>query len=132
MYVTIFQQEIVVTVVSRLRNWPVSILFEQWKEFTARQQEFKSLTTRMISIQQKLAASQYFGMWIRKYHAMRLAKQHYVSTSALWVKFLADNILKCFSYFSQKTRFYRYSLHEMSICFLGKIKKNITNLSSAE
>ena len=67
------------TVVSRLRHWPLSIVFDQWKEYTARQQEFKSLTTQMIGVQEKLAVCQYFNSWVKTYHAMKLAKQHYVS-----------------------------------------------------
>ena len=73
-------QEIVTTVVSRLRHWPLSIIFDQWKDFASRQQEFKSLTAQMISVQEKLAASRYFNSWVKTYHAMKLAKQHYVST----------------------------------------------------
>ena len=54
--------------------------------------------------------------------------------------FSADDILKCFSYFSQKTGFdisCKLSLIETicmkyQILFYGKNKKNIINLSSAE
>ena len=59
---------------------------------------------------------------------------------ALWVKFSADNILKYFSYFSQKTGYdisCKLSPKETicmkcQILFSGKNKKNIINLSSAE
>ena len=58
---------------------------------------------------------------------------------ALWVKFAADDILKYFSYFSQKTGFdISCKLSKETICmkcqiqFSGKNKKNIINLSSAE
>ena len=67
--------------VSRLCNWPLSILFDQWKEFTTRQQEFKSLTTQMVSVQEKLEARRYFNMWTKTHQAMKLAKQHYVSST---------------------------------------------------
>ena len=59
---------------------------------------------------------------------------------ALWVNFSADDILKYFSYFSQKTGYdisCKLSPKE-TICmkcrilFSGKNKKNIINLSSAE
>ena len=72
-------QEIVVTVVNRLRHWPISIVFEQWKEYTARQSEFKLLTTKMNSIHQELALKQYFSSWIQYHKEMKLAKHHYVS-----------------------------------------------------
>ncbi|WAR15777.1 hypothetical protein MAR_005882 [Mya arenaria] len=49
------RREIVVTVVHRLRHWPVAIMFDQWREFTSRQREFKHLTTQMTSVQEKLA-----------------------------------------------------------------------------
>ena len=59
---------------------------------------------------------------------------------ALWVKFSADDILKYFSYFSQKTGYdisSKLSPKETiclkcQILFSGKNKKNIINLSSAE
>ena len=59
---------------------------------------------------------------------------------ALWVKFSADDILKYFSYFSQKTGFdisCKLSLKETicmkcQILFSGKNKKNNIILSSAE
>ena len=57
---------------------------------------------------------------------------------ALWVKISADNISKYFSNFSKKTGFdisCRHvgdNVHESQTCFLGKIRKNIINLSSAE
>jgi len=68
-----------VTVVHRLRHWPLSVMFDQWKDYTARQREFKHLTTQMISIQQGLALRQYFSGWIHYYREMKVAKQHYVS-----------------------------------------------------
>ncbi|XP_052821299.1 uncharacterized protein LOC128246851 isoform X2 [Mya arenaria] len=71
------RREIVVTVVHRLRHWPVAIMFDQWREFTSRQREFKHLTTQMTSVQEKLAVKQYFGSWLHSFREMRLAKQHY-------------------------------------------------------
>ncbi|XP_045163017.2 uncharacterized protein LOC123527556 isoform X2 [Mercenaria mercenaria] len=71
------RREIVVTVVNRLWHWPVSIVFEQWKEYTARQSEFKLLTAQMIRVQQGLALKQYFNSWVQHYREMKLAKQHY-------------------------------------------------------
>ena len=52
--------------------------------------------------------------------------------TALWKNFLADDILKYFSYFSQDWHSIADNLHEMSIMFSGKNKKDITNLLSAE
>ena len=55
-----------------------------------------------------------------------------------WVKFSADDNVKYFSYFSQKTGFDISCKLSETICmkyqtlFSGKKKKNITNLSSAE
>ncbi|XP_060563783.1 uncharacterized protein LOC132723125 isoform X2 [Ruditapes philippinarum] len=71
------RREIVVTVVNRLRHWPISIVFEQWKEYTARQSEFKLLTTKMISVHQELALKQYFNSWVQHHKEMKLAKHHY-------------------------------------------------------
>ena len=59
---------------------------------------------------------------------------------ALWVKFSADDILKYFFYFSQKTGYdisCKLSPKETicmkcQILFFGKNKKKIINLSSAE
>ena len=61
-------------------------------------------------------------------------------TLALWVKFSADDILKYFSYFSQKTGFdiscklspYETICMKCSTLFSGKNKKNIINLPSTE
>ena len=52
----------------------------------------------------------------------------------LWVKFSADNILKYFTYFSQKTGFDISCkiCMKCQILFSGKNKKNTINLSSAE
>jgi hypothetical protein len=71
-------QEIVVTVVHRLRHWPVSVVFDQWREFTSRQREFKNLTTQMISIHQELAVKQHYSAWLKQFQAMKMAKQHHV------------------------------------------------------
>ena len=59
---------------------------------------------------------------------------------ALWVKSSAENIVKYFSYFSLKSGFgikqivsNGDNVHDMlNHVFWGKIKKNITKLSSAE
>ena len=63
------------------------------------------------------------------------------SDVALWVKFSADNILKYYSYFSQKTGFIFHAnflqrtetiCMKCQILFSGKNKKNIISLSFAE
>ncbi|XP_052225286.1 uncharacterized protein LOC127840885 isoform X16 [Dreissena polymorpha] len=71
------RREIVVTVVHRLRHWPVSVVFDQWREFTSRQREFKNLTTQMISIHQELAVKQHYSAWLKQFQAMKMAKQHH-------------------------------------------------------
>ena len=51
----------------------------------------------------------------------------------IWVKFSVDDILKYFSYFSQKTAFDMETIcMKCQMLFSGKNKKNIINLSSAE
>ena len=63
-----------------------------------------------------------------------------LTLGSLWVKFSSDDILKYFSYFSQKTGFdiscmkcqILFSGMKCQILFSGKSKKNITTLSSAE
>ncbi|KAL4221576.1 hypothetical protein ACF0H5_019833 [Mactra antiquata] len=71
------RREIVITAVTRLRHWPVSILFEQWKDYTSRQRELKHLSTQMINVQQELVTKRFFNSWLHSYRCMKLAKQHH-------------------------------------------------------
>ncbi|KAL3861077.1 hypothetical protein ACJMK2_007163 [Sinanodonta woodiana] len=69
-------REIVTNVVTRLRHWPVSILFDQWKEFTIRRRELNGLAKLMSERHQFLTMSLIFKIWVRHYKAMKLAREH--------------------------------------------------------
>ncbi|KAK3578018.1 hypothetical protein CHS0354_027231 [Potamilus streckersoni] len=69
-------REIVTNVVTRLRHWPVSILFDQWKEFTIRQRELKNFAKVMSERHQSLTLSMIFKTWVRHYKSMKLAREH--------------------------------------------------------
>lgn len=71
------RREIIETVVNRLRHWPVSVMFDQWKEYTARQREFKLLSAQLVSLHEKLELKTRFNAWAQHHRDMKLAKQHY-------------------------------------------------------
>ena len=56
------------------------------------------------------------------------------------VNFSADHILKCFPYFLPEITFWHFMqvfsngecFHEISVCYLGEEKKNVTILSSVD
>ncbi|KAJ8320385.1 hypothetical protein KUTeg_001972 [Tegillarca granosa] len=42
--------EIVFLVIKRIRFYPLSTIFDQWKEYTAQQRQFKQLSAQVISL----------------------------------------------------------------------------------
>ncbi|XP_041377399.1 uncharacterized protein LOC121389816 [Gigantopelta aegis] len=69
-------KNIVLTVVKRLRHWPVSVLLDQWKEFTARQLELKRLRSRLAEIHHRCILTLALRDWRQNYSAVLCAKKH--------------------------------------------------------
>jgi hypothetical protein len=67
-------QEIVTMVIKRLRFWPVSNVFDQWKEFTARQRELKVATKQVQDLHVQLQQKMVFRIWKECYEGSSKAR----------------------------------------------------------
>lgn len=61
-------------VIKRLRFWPVSNVFDQWKEFTARQRELKVATKQVQDLHVQLQQKMVFRIWKECYEGSSKAR----------------------------------------------------------
>ncbi|XP_071111904.1 uncharacterized protein [Haliotis cracherodii] len=68
---------LVTTAVTRLRMWPVSSVFDQWLEFTARQRELMSLSSRLQQLHDHTTLAVFLHDWRTQLSAMVKANTHF-------------------------------------------------------
>ncbi|XP_050412633.1 uncharacterized protein LOC126827382 [Patella vulgata] len=67
-------QELVRIFVVRFSNWPVSIVFDQWKEFVIRQRELKEYAQQVEELSQSVKLKLAFRAWKKQFYGMEKAK----------------------------------------------------------
>ncbi|XP_076085843.1 uncharacterized protein LOC143056610 isoform X2 [Mytilus galloprovincialis] len=67
-------REVVTMFIKRLRFWPLSNVFDQWKEFTARQREMKAATKQVKELHVQLQQKMVFRIWRETYEGSSKAK----------------------------------------------------------
>ncbi|XP_033763596.1 uncharacterized protein LOC117344856 isoform X2 [Pecten maximus] len=71
--------------VKRLRFWPISIAFDQWKEFTNRQRELKVLSNQLQAYIKEAKMRHVFRIWRTAQTNNHKAKHFMESTLKTWV-----------------------------------------------
>ncbi|KAK6176846.1 hypothetical protein SNE40_015071 [Patella caerulea] len=69
-------QELVRMFVVRFSNWPVSIVFDQWKEFAIRQRELKEYAHQVEELSQSVKLKLAFRAWKKQFYGMEKAKNY--------------------------------------------------------
>ncbi|XP_046547508.1 uncharacterized protein LOC124257486 [Haliotis rubra] len=69
-------KDLVTTAVTRMRMWPVSSVFDQWLEFTARQRELKSLSSRLQQLHDHTTLVIFLHDWKTQHADMVKANTH--------------------------------------------------------
>ncbi|XP_065934156.1 uncharacterized protein [Magallana gigas] len=66
---------LVTTAVNRIQFWPVSIMFESWRDYTLHQRELNSLCKQAVEVVQRLQVKSAFRAWRELYHRETQCRQ---------------------------------------------------------
>uniref|UniRef100_K1R776 Sfi1 spindle body domain-containing protein n=1 Tax=Magallana gigas TaxID=29159 RepID=K1R776_MAGGI len=66
---------LVTTAVNRIQFWPVSIMFESWRDYTLHQRELNSLCKQAVEVVQRLRVKSAFRAWRELYHRETQCRQ---------------------------------------------------------
>ncbi|CAG5124992.1 unnamed protein product, partial [Candidula unifasciata] len=69
-------KETAITVIHRLKHWPVCVAFEQWKQFMAREHMMKLAYIKLHTLHISRQMSSYFREWRCNFSASKTATEH--------------------------------------------------------